>query len=148
MPVKYLALLRGINVGGNNVIKMNDLKKTFEEMGFSGVQTYIQSGNVIFYGGENNKAKLSRKIEQTLTRSTGSSRISSKDFAGFASSPYFFENSAVFSGKTSTRWVILHRSGKARYPSACRPAIFPVPIIATLIIMPYPNILTEEMEGG
>jgi uncharacterized protein (DUF1697 family) len=82
MPVKYLALLRGINVGGNNVIKMNDLKKTFEEMGFSGVQTYIQSGNVIFCGGENNKAKLSRKIEQTLSKKYGyNARIALLTFA-------------------------------------------------------------------
>ena len=45
---KYLALLRGINVGGNNIIKMVDLKKCFEDLGFTGVRTYIQSGNVIF----------------------------------------------------------------------------------------------------
>ena len=45
---KYLALLRGINVGGKNIIKMADLKAAFEEMGLNDVQTYIQSGNVIF----------------------------------------------------------------------------------------------------
>src|SRR5690554_1069136 len=44
----YLALLRGINVGGNNIIKMVDLKKSFEDIGFTGVKTYIQSGNVVF----------------------------------------------------------------------------------------------------
>ena len=44
----YLALLRGINVGGNNIIKMADLKACFEQMGFEDVSTYIQSGNVIF----------------------------------------------------------------------------------------------------
>ncbi|NCP46313.1 MAG: DUF1697 domain-containing protein, partial [Flavobacteriales bacterium] len=45
---QYLALLRGINVGGNNIIKMVDLKACFEKMGFTDVKTYIQSGNVIF----------------------------------------------------------------------------------------------------
>ena len=45
---QYLALLRGINVGGNNIIKMADLKACFERLGFTGVATYIQSGNILF----------------------------------------------------------------------------------------------------
>ncbi|PFJ50878.1 cytoplasmic protein [Bacillus cereus] len=44
----YIALLRGINVGGHKVIKMLDLKKAFESMGLKKVKTYIQSGNVVF----------------------------------------------------------------------------------------------------
>lgn len=44
----YIALLRGINVGGNKIIKMADLKKLFEALGCLYVQTYIQSGNVVF----------------------------------------------------------------------------------------------------
>jgi uncharacterized protein (DUF1697 family) len=46
--MKYLALLRGINVGGNNKISMQDLKNVFQNAGFSDVQTYINSGNVVF----------------------------------------------------------------------------------------------------
>lgn len=49
---RYIALLRGINVGGNNIIRMSDLKASFEELGFSDVVTYIQSGNVLFNTGE------------------------------------------------------------------------------------------------
>ena len=45
---RYVALLRGINVGGNNMIKMADLKLCFEDGGFTDVSTYIQSGNVLF----------------------------------------------------------------------------------------------------
>ena len=45
---KYVALLRGINVGGNNIIKMVELKACFEQMGFADVETHIQSGNVVF----------------------------------------------------------------------------------------------------
>lgn len=45
---KYIALLRGINVGGKNKISMPELKKTFEDIGFQDVITYINSGNVIF----------------------------------------------------------------------------------------------------
>ena len=48
MAIRYIALLRGINVGGNNIIKMADLKACFERMGFCDVATYIQSGNVAF----------------------------------------------------------------------------------------------------
>jgi uncharacterized protein (DUF1697 family) len=73
---QYITLLRGINVGGNNIIKMTDLKSCFESMGFTGVSTYIQSGNVIFMSGERNKTKLIRKIEKELSeRYNYSSRI-------------------------------------------------------------------------
>ena len=47
---KYIALLRGINVGGNRPVPMAELKALFEENGFKDVSTYIQSGNVIFTG--------------------------------------------------------------------------------------------------
>jgi uncharacterized protein (DUF1697 family) len=46
--VRYLALLRGINVGGKNPVPMAELRATFEEAGFAAVRTYIQSGNVLF----------------------------------------------------------------------------------------------------
>jgi uncharacterized protein (DUF1697 family) len=63
----YLALLRGINVGGNNIIKMDDLRHAFESMGFFEVKTYIQSGNVIFGSSETNQAKLTEIIEAKLS---------------------------------------------------------------------------------
>jgi uncharacterized protein (DUF1697 family) len=65
--IQYLALLRGINVGGKNIIKMAELKLCFEKMGFSDVATYIQSGNVIFKSGNKDVSKLTEKIEQTLS---------------------------------------------------------------------------------
>jgi uncharacterized protein (DUF1697 family) len=46
--MQYIALLRAINVGGNNIIKMSDLKQAFIEAGFRSVTTYLQSGNVVF----------------------------------------------------------------------------------------------------
>jgi uncharacterized protein (DUF1697 family) len=45
---RYIALLRGVNVGGNGIIKMSDLKAAFEQVGFLEVVTYINSGNVLF----------------------------------------------------------------------------------------------------
>jgi uncharacterized protein (DUF1697 family) len=64
----YVALLRGINVGGNNLIKMPALKACFEAQGFREVATYIQSGNVLFTAaGRSNPQALTAKIEKTLS---------------------------------------------------------------------------------
>ena len=65
---RYLVLLRGINVGGKNIIKMADLKASFEAMGFSNVQTYIQSGNVLIESAEKDKDPLAARIESELSR--------------------------------------------------------------------------------
>lgn len=74
--IKYLALLRGINVGGNNIIKMTDLRACFENMGFFDVTTYIQSGNVVFTSTEKSQAKLIESIEKSLSKKFNySSRI-------------------------------------------------------------------------
>ena len=67
ISIQFLALLRGINVGGNNIIKMVDLKKCFESMGFSDVTTYIQSGNIIFNSDEKDKSKILDKVEKELS---------------------------------------------------------------------------------
>ncbi len=64
---RYLALFRGINVGGKNTIKMNDLKSSFEEMGFINVTTYIQSGNVLFDSNETNQLQLTQQVEKKLS---------------------------------------------------------------------------------
>lgn len=63
----YCALLRGINVGGNNIIKMTALKASFEKMGFEEVRTYIQSGNVLFRA-TGSPAALEEKIEKALSK--------------------------------------------------------------------------------
>jgi uncharacterized protein (DUF1697 family) len=68
---RHVALLRGINVGGNNIIKMADLKRSFEAMGFSDVETYIASGNVIFSAKSAQKPKLVKTIEAGLDRAFG-----------------------------------------------------------------------------
>lgn len=65
--MRYIALLRGINVGGNNLIKMIELRNSFARMGFSDVETYIQSGNVVFSARQTNKPKLTALIEKALS---------------------------------------------------------------------------------
>lgn len=62
----YVALLRGINVGGNNKVSMSFLKKIFEGLAFSQVRTYINSGNVIFTTEKKNLEEIVRDIETTL----------------------------------------------------------------------------------
>ena len=66
----YIALLRGINVGGKNIIKMSELKRTFDLIGLCEVQTYIQSGNVIFKSDEE-EAVLQSKIEHQIELAFG-----------------------------------------------------------------------------
>lgn len=64
----YFAFLRGINVGGYNVIKMQDLRDLFLSMGYKGVKTYIQSGNVKFETSEPDIALLKEKLEKQLDK--------------------------------------------------------------------------------
>ncbi len=68
MAHQYIALLRGINVGGNSVMKMADLKAQFEALGFDDVKTYIQTGNVLFKSSKKNSSNLSTKIETHLQK--------------------------------------------------------------------------------
>ena len=63
--MKYISILRGINVSGQKKIKMADLKFLYEELGFASVITYIQSGNVIFES-NNNKEHLKSRIEKAI----------------------------------------------------------------------------------
>ena len=63
----YMAFLRGINVGWNNIIKMESLRNAFEEMGFSSVRTYIQSWNVLFKSQLEDIATLEKDIEAWLS---------------------------------------------------------------------------------
>ncbi|HEY4391871.1 MAG TPA: DUF1697 domain-containing protein [Paenibacillus sp.] len=66
----YIALLRGINVGGKNKIKMADLKRILTESGLKRVQTYIQSGNVLFESDET-EGVLRQHIEQQIETAFG-----------------------------------------------------------------------------
>lgn len=67
----HLALLRGINVSGHNMIKMDALKTTLEAIGFQNVQTYIQSGNVFVDTDEENASAVGFKIKQEIFKIFG-----------------------------------------------------------------------------
>ncbi|HVM86902.1 MAG TPA: DUF1697 domain-containing protein [Puia sp.] len=62
----YISILRGINVSGSKVIKMDLLKKIFKDAGFKNVQTYIQSGNVIFQSKKSAIEDLQKKIANEI----------------------------------------------------------------------------------
>ncbi len=68
---KYVALLRGINVGGNKKVEMAKLKKVFESLGYENVTTYINSGNVIFETAEKDAPLLVKNIERALGKTFG-----------------------------------------------------------------------------
>lgn len=67
----YVALLRGINVGGNNKIDMKQLKVTFEEAGLNNVITYINTGNIIFTDDTRSTEQLSELLEEAILRDFG-----------------------------------------------------------------------------
>lgn len=68
---KYVALLRGINVGGNNKVEMKKLRAIFEALGFSDVITYINSGNVIFASQRKDVGNFVAEIEAAIQKSFG-----------------------------------------------------------------------------
>jgi len=67
----YIAMLRGINVSGKNLIKMNDLREIFAKLGLTNVSTYIQSGNVIFNSPETATEELAQNIAAKITAGFG-----------------------------------------------------------------------------
>jgi len=64
--MKYVAFLRGINVGGRTVIKMEKLRKVFSSLGFANVKSYIQSGNIVFESDETDEKELTEKIGKAV----------------------------------------------------------------------------------
>ena len=69
--MRYAALLRGINVTGKNMIKMETLRATFELLGFTDVKSYINSGNLIFETAKTDDAKLAKKIHDAIQAEFG-----------------------------------------------------------------------------
>lgn len=70
MP-RYIAFLRAINVGGHHIVKMDFLRRLFESLGFSKVETFIASGNVVFETTAQNAQALERLIENNLREALG-----------------------------------------------------------------------------
>lgn len=69
--LKYIALLRGINVGGHRKLKMKDLRAMLKSMGFKNISTYIQSGNVVFETDETDVGNLESSIKEQIDEQFG-----------------------------------------------------------------------------
>ena len=67
----YLALLRGINVSGKKIIKMEDLRRLMEASGYTDVKTYIQSGNIVFGSNIKSKSVIAKAIEEIIEKNYG-----------------------------------------------------------------------------
>jgi len=105
---RHVALLRGINVGGKNLIKMDALRARFEAMGFTEVATYIQSGNVVFRSRPTAAARLTATIERGLSEAFGYqarvvvvsagqlARVIAQAPAGFGSQPARYRYDVAF----------------------------------------------------
>ena len=67
----YISILRGINVSGHRIIKMEKLRELYADLGFKNVKTYIQSGNVVFQAKGKSNDELSLKIEKSIKENLG-----------------------------------------------------------------------------
>jgi uncharacterized protein (DUF1697 family) len=104
----YVALLRGINVGGANVIPMADLRASFEALGFDEVATYIQSGNVVFRARRGDPRRMATRIEKALSSEFGyvatialrshaqMQRVIAEAPEGFGDAPRIYACSVIF----------------------------------------------------
>ncbi|WP_420581834.1 DUF1697 domain-containing protein [Reichenbachiella sp.] len=68
---KYIALLRGINVSGQKLIKMDALRTSLSKLGYDNIQTYIQSGNIVFETSESNQKKIESQIHENIKGTFG-----------------------------------------------------------------------------
>ncbi|RUZ17762.1 DUF1697 domain-containing protein, partial [Mesorhizobium sp. M7A.F.Ca.US.007.01.2.1] len=80
----FVALFSGINVGGNRIVKMAELRSFFEGLGFSDVATYVQSGNAVFRAKKGDAAALANLLEAAFETKWGfHSRIMVRDLSWF-----------------------------------------------------------------
>lgn len=81
----FVALFSGINVGGNRIVKMAELRAFFEELGFADVASYVQSGNVVFSSTRADAAGLTKTLQDAFEKRWGfHSRIMVRDGIWFA----------------------------------------------------------------
>jgi uncharacterized protein (DUF1697 family) len=116
MPV-LISMLRGVNVGGHNKIKMDALRALYESLKLDSPRTYVQSGNVIFRTKEKNSAALAKKIQSAIERKFGFRpevilRTTGEMRTAIAASPFAGRN--LEPGKT----VMTFLAGDARLEAA------------------------------
>jgi uncharacterized protein (DUF1697 family) len=117
----YIALLRGINVGGNNLIKMDALRTLCGKLKLCDVATYVQSGNVVFRAAEDNAVKVGRLIEDGIQRTFG------------------------IRAAVVIRTAAEFREAAARNPFAGRSEIEPGKLLVTFLAMPLGKEAREKV---
>jgi uncharacterized protein (DUF1697 family) len=122
---KYIALLRGINVGGKNKISMPELKRIFEDMGYKDVVTYINSGNVIFSSSNEDEDEIRTSCESAIAEQLNLNIliaiISAKDLASaLRNAPTWWDkdaqskHNAIFVIPPATAPEIIEQVGSAK----------------------------------
>lgn len=111
-------MLRGVNVGGHNIIKMDALRTLYESLEFTQCQTYLQSGNVIFCSRENHLEPLASRIGSAIARKFGFSpevilRTSSELRSAVAKNP-FAKRSGIEPGKLLVAFLARDPGAQAR----------------------------------
>ena len=102
--MRYLALLRGINVGGKDSVKMAELKKLFEDLGFTDVKTYTQSSNAVFEA------------------SSGPDAITAQIRAGFKAA-FGFDSAVILRTKSNVVDIIFYPPSRPTISPQLRPRI-------------------------
>ncbi len=99
----YVAMLRGVNVSGHNTIKIEALRGLCQSFGFRKVETYIQSGNIVFQTAPENSATLSKRIGKTIFQSFGFDTLvivrTSKEIRNVIASNPFLKEKGIDSSK-------------------------------------------------
>ena len=130
--MRYVALLRGVNVGGHNIVAMSDLREAFEAAGFQAVRTYIQSGNVLFES-DARRHSLEADLEAMLERRFGvplvvmlRSRLQLRNVVdkapdGFGTRPDTYHSDVIFlkgslTSRQAMRAVQLHEGVDRAWP--------------------------------
>jgi uncharacterized protein (DUF1697 family) len=122
----WIALLRGINVGGNNILPMAKLREDLESLNFENVVTYIQSGNVLFQTKEKDRTKLAKKIGTKIFASHGfepslllltmeelESAIENNPYPDATADPKSLHFFSLASEPTSAQWDRLEKAKSA-----------------------------------
>lgn len=115
--MQYIALLRGINVGGKRKVQMNLLRTAFEDAGFTNVRTYINSGNVLFETPDTELTELVAVCDQLMVTTFGFSvriAIVTADYEQVAVTGQFVFWSAPVKTHGRTRWATIVKN-KALY---------------------------------
>jgi uncharacterized protein (DUF1697 family) len=145
----WVALLRGINVGGHKKVPMADLRRIYEELGCEDVRTYIASGNVVFASPESDRGALATALEEAVAAELGvSSFVVLRSFAEIRkvarSHPFGADTSQSF----VTFLVAKPKAADARRLNELDLAPDELKVLGSEVFLRYPNGLSNARLTG